>query len=184
MGFAWRRWVNLHTIFALVVILAALYYAWRAPKRRYPFAGIKGLGVRLLKRRPRAKRQNKSEEKCRRIFEKLFRRPFKTVRPAFLKSPATGKNLELDGFCADVRTPLGQGLAFEYDGVQHAKYKPHFHRGGPREFIYQQKKDTYKDVRCREKGILLIRIPHFVPSEELERYIRGKLIRAGVPFYP
>ena len=118
---------------------------------------------------------NKHEERCREIFQRIYGRQFKSVRPKWLENPVTGKNLELDGYCPETRTPLGKGLAFEYDGVQHSKYNKHFHRGGPDEFIYQCKKDSWKNIRCKQEGVFLVRIPHFVAYGDLERYITNKL---------
>ena len=92
----------------------------------------------------------------------------------------TKKCLELDGFNPDIATPRGRGLAFEYDGVQHAKYSPYFHRGGAQDFVYQQKRDTWKDLKCREMGIMLIRIPHNLVPEDFEGYIRQTLRQTGV----
>jgi hypothetical protein len=97
-----------------------------------------------------------------------------------LKNPTTGKNLELDGFAPNIRTPMGVGLAFEYDGRQHSEYTPHFHSGGPDEFVYQAKKDFWKDRQAKERGVMLIRIPHEVAFTDLERYIRMKLAKARV----
>jgi hypothetical protein len=181
----YRKWVNFHTFFAVAVILAAIFYAWKAPKQKYPFTGISSLGVRSAltktKKTPKkAKRVNKTEEKCRRIFESLFQHPFPSVRPPFLENPVTKKCLELDGFNPYIETPLGTGLAFEYDGVQHSKYSPYFHRGGPQDFVYQQKRDTWKDLKCRSMGILLIRIPYNVVPEDLKTYIRRTLHDKGV----
>lgn len=119
----------------------------------------------------------KSEERCREIFEGIFKCEFISIRPDWLKNPRTGLNLELDGFNADVKTPIGKGLAFEYDGEQHAKYNRHFHGGDPTKFVNQVKNDAWKSKRCHELGILLIRIPHTVPREELDRYIVQELQR-------
>lgn len=122
---------------------------------------------------------NKHEERCREIFQNIFRRPFPSCRPSFLKNPSTGRNLELDGFCPSIvsRTHPG-GIAFEYDGIQHAKYSPHFHRNGPSDFLAQVKRDRYKTSVCARRGILLIRIPHFVPFGRLEEYIRDRIRRS------
>lgn len=130
--------------------------------------------------KPEARKRsgNKSEERCRDIFEEIFRYPFPSVRPSWLKNPATGRNLELDGLCDKIPTPIGYGIAFEYDGVQHAQYG-HFH-ASPSDFIYQTKKDNYKTLRCKEEGILLVRIPHTVAFEDLERYIRWQLEKKKV----
>ena len=88
--------------------------------------------------------------------------------------------MELDGFNSDIKTPLGNGLAFEYDGKQHSTYVPHFHKNGVKEFEYQVAKDTWKDEKCKENKILLIRIPHFVAFYDLDRYIRMILKRKSM----
>ena len=102
----------------------------------------------------------------------------KKVHPNFLLYPETGRNLELDLFCPELK------LAFEIDGIQHNEYCPkYFHRirekkkntfktktlGNPyqiypgepqnnRLFVNQQNKDRFKDEKCKEEGIYLIRI--------------------------
>ena len=59
----------------------------------------------------------------------------------------------------------------------HSNYVPHFHKNGVQEFEYQVMKDTWKDEKCKEKGVMLIRIPHFVAFHDLERYIKMILKR-------
>lgn len=129
---------------------------------------------------PRGKRVNKFEEECRRIFEGIFNKKFVSIRPGWLKNPVTGSNLEIDGFNPDIVTPKGKGLGFEYDGEQHSRFNQHFHRGDVKAFEYQQVKDSFKDKVCREKGVLLIRIPHFIIFDDLEKYIRLELTRNGM----
>jgi hypothetical protein len=46
--------------------------------------------------------------------------------------------------------------------------------------VYQQKRDTWKDLKCRSMGILLIRIPYNVAPEDLDTYIRQTLRHKGV----
>ncbi len=190
---------NVDVIVAIIFIGIILYFilSERKKKQKYEFKGLSddkwnakhsaaaSLGeeyrpIFVKKDKKPQKRVNKHEERCREIFEGIFKKEFKSVRPKWLKNPATGRNLELDGYNADVQTPLGEGLAFEYDGVQHAKFG-HFH-GSPEDFEYQVKKDTYKDMLCKEHNIMLIRIPHFVHYNDLERYIVDKLKRMKV--YP
>lgn len=127
----------------------------------------------LQRRKPKRKKVLKHETKCREIFEKIFHKSFPSIRPSFLKNPATKQNLELDGYCESLK------LAFEYDGSQHSQYNPHFHKNGKQEFIYQVAKDDYKSKKCKLEGIDLVRIPHFVHFENLEEYIRKELKRIG-----
>ena len=44
--FRYRKWVNFQTLFVAIVIVVAIYYAWKSPKQKFPFKGISGLGVR------------------------------------------------------------------------------------------------------------------------------------------
>ena len=119
------------------------------------------------------------EEKCRKIFQELFKKEFRSVRPDWLKNLWTYQNLELDGYNPDIVTPLGKGLAFEYDGVQHSRFTPLFH-SCVGDFEYQVMKDSLKDEMCRDEGVLLIRIPHYVCYWHLKPFIIGKLIMKGV----
>ena len=119
------------------------------------------------------------EEKCRKIFQELFKKEFKSVRPDWLKNLWTYQNLELDGYNPDIVTPIGKGLAFEYDGVQHSRFTPLFH-SCVGDFEYQVMKDSLKDEMCRDEGVILIRIPHYVCYWDLKPFIIGKLIMKGV----
>ena len=110
----------------------------------------------------------KHEEKCRQILERIFHKPFPSVRPDWLKSPMTGKNLELDCYNQELR------IALEYNGRQHYVYTPYFHKTR-RDFHAQVHRDNWKRKRCRERGIHLIEIPYTVPENELEAFIRRKL---------
>ena len=119
------------------------------------------------------------EENCRKIFQELFKKEFKKVRPDWLKNLWTYQNLELDGYNPDVVTPLGKGLAFEYDGAQHSRFTPLFHSCAE-DFEYQVMKDSLKDEMCRDEGVLLIRIPHYIPYCHLKPFIIGRLVIEGV----
>ena len=116
------------------------------------------------------------EEKCRKIFQELFKKEFRSVRPDWLKNLWTYQNLELDGYNPDVIT---NGLAFEYDGVQHSRFTPLFH-SCVGDFEYQVMKDSLKDEMCKDEGVLLIRIPHYVCYWHLKPFIIGKLVMKGV----
>lgn len=118
----------------------------------------------------------KHETRCRIIMENLFRSPFVSVRPDFLKYDKTGKNLELDMFNSDLM------IALEYDGVHHRKFTEFFHKS-EQDFLDQQDRDQYKEERCKELGITLIRVPDTVKYEDLEQYIRGELDKKGIFYY-
>jgi hypothetical protein len=185
----WTKYVlNIDTMAAIAVLLVVLYFIFTSKRRKYKFDIPDGSGhspsrssKRKDKGRTRRRRKlNKSEEECRKIFQREFKSRFKSVRPKWLKNPVTGRNLELDGYNPKIVTPIGTGLAFEYDGQQHSKYVPHFHPGGPDEFEYQVTKDSWKDKTCKKRGVMLIRIPHFVAFPDLTRYIKAELKRRGV----
>lgn len=186
----WYSFINVDSIVVFILVCLTLYFLLtrKRPKKKYDFLGfVVTEGVEdnenifsLPKKKKKKKKINKHEERCREIFQNIFNLTFKSVRPDWLKNPATGRNLELDGFCPTIKTSMGTGLAFEYDGIQHAQYTKHFHQSGPQEFIYQDRKDAYKSKMCKEKGIMLIRISHKVIYEDLERYIRDQLRFKGL----
>lgn len=186
----WTEWfkyyvLNIDSIIAICVFSAAIYFIITQKRKKCKFLGLGALNKKPTKKTAKKKKGkkkiNKHEEECRRIFQELYGKQFKSVRPDWLRNPTTGKNLELDGFCSSIETPKGMGLAFEYDGEQHSKFNSHFHKKGPDEFVYQVKKDTWKDLKCRERGVALVRIPHFVAYTDLRRYIIHELERQKIP---
>jgi hypothetical protein len=195
----WKEWfkyyfLNIDAVIAMCIFAAVVYFLITQKRKKCKFMGLNGdiktgkkkkvrktgKAKKVGKKNTRGVKLNKHEEECRRIFQELYGKRFKSVRPEWLRNPVTGKNLELDGFCPDIETSKGVGLAFEYDGEQHSKFNSHFHRGGPDEFVYQVKKDTWKDMKCKERGVTLIRIPHFVAFTDLRRYIIHELERQKV----
>jgi hypothetical protein len=101
--------------------------------------------------------RGRREEECRRIIENITGKPFIKVRPKFLKYPPTGKNLELDGYNEELK------MAFEYNGEQHYKFCPFFHKSY--EDLYKQRDhDFFKKQKCAEYGIKLITIPYTVKN--------------------
>ena len=117
----------------------------------------------------------KHETRCRIIMENLFKVPFISVRPDFLKYDKTGKNLELDVYNEDLK------LALEYDGVHHRKFTEFFHKT-EQDFYDQQDRDKFKEEKCKELGIILIRVPDTVKFEDLETYIKGELDKRGIVY--
>jgi len=105
----------------------------------------------------------RSEQACREIFESNLLEKFPNVRPKFLGG------LELDGYCEKLN------IAFEYNGIQHYEYIPHFHRKGIEQFHAQQTRDRKKYKLCAERGVKLIIIPYHVGDcykpQDLETFI-------------
>jgi hypothetical protein len=90
----------------------------------------------------------RSEQLCRGIFEEHYNAKFPNKKPKFLKG------LELDGYNEELN------IAFEYNGRQHYKYIPYFHKNGEQDFIEQQERDRRKYRICAKKNIKLILIPY------------------------
>jgi len=160
----------------LILIIAITYIVLCAIKnwgRKYSYIGI---------RRDLIRKDLTKEERCRIIFENIFGVSFERCRPNFLKNPKTGKNLELDGYNSTIITPLGMGLAFEYNGEQHYTYVPKFHKS-PEDLIDQQERDRLKVALCKKNKVLLITIPYNIPISDLESYIKRKIYLEGVYYY-
>jgi hypothetical protein len=105
------------------------------------------------------------EIECRRVLEMLFKKPFNKDRPNFLKNNVnTGANLELDCVNYDVR------LACEYNGAQHYKYIPHFHKN-KEAFLNQKYRDEMKRNLCEKNNITLIEVPYTIKVSDIQRYI-------------
>ena len=182
-------------MFFMGVVIAIIYFAFFSKNKKKPFQQLEefaseilgasrttGVPSNIIKKSKKPRKLNKHEERCREIFEGIFGVEFKSCRPEWLENPVTHKNLELDGFSPLIKTKIGKGLAFEYDGQQHARFTPRF-QSHPDEFVYQCKKDSWKDLRCKEEGILLIRIPSFVAFQDLERFIKQKIRKQGLGKY-
>lgn len=96
--------------------------------------------------------RKRSENAARKIIEEYYNKPFKTIRPEWLKNPKTNRNLELDGYNEELK------LGFEYNGLQH--YEPVKAWGGEKKYLDLVEKDKLKASKCEELGIKLIIIPY------------------------
>lgn len=102
---------------------------------------------------------NIREEICRFIFETMFKQKFYSIRPDWLKNIKTGRNLELDGYCSELK------LAFEYDGEYHYQQI--------RNSCTEKVKilDEMTNKLCKDNGIVLIRIPYYTKNNDFQSYI-------------
>lgn len=102
------------------------------------------------------------ENRCRLVFEKIFKGEFKRVRPRWLCN-AIGHRLELDGFNEELK------LAFEYQGEYHYRPIKWFNKSRSLEEI--RKLDDLKKEICILKGVNLIEIPYWIKDKELREHI-------------
>ena len=118
----------------------------------------------------RPPQESKGEIECRRVLEKLFKKPFPKARPDFMRNPVTSGpegdfNLELDCYNPELR------LAVEYNGVQHYKYIPFMHGNNRAAFQNQKYRDYVKKDLCQKNGVKLIEVPYTVKIGDIENYI-------------
>jgi len=109
----------------------------------------------------------KREYLCRRILEKHYKKHFPSCRPDFLKNPKTKRNLELDGYNKKLK------LAFEYNGIQHYKFTPKFHKS-IQDLEKQQERDRLKQQLCKKHGIKLIVVSYKILDKDLKKYLLKK----------
>ncbi len=170
------KWIARCILLFFLLIFFYFLYRHKTKRLNNKFVGIGDfkLGstpiIDLIKPhfKSKHKRINKTEEKCRRIIQKIYGTPFPSIRPDFLKSPRTHRNLELDCYNANL------GIALEYNGKQHYTYCPHFHKS-KKDFYSQVHRDDWKRKKCREMGIKLIEIPYWIEEHKLEEYITNEL---------
>jgi hypothetical protein len=115
-------------------------------------------------------KESSGEKECRRVLQKIFNKPFKNCRPDFLLNPVTGGrfNLELDCYEESLK------LAVEYNGVQHYKFIPYFHKN--KEAFYNQKyRDDMKQRLCKDNRVNLIEVPNTIQVSNIEEFLRKNL---------
>lgn len=109
------------------------------------------------------------ENVMRDALERMFGKPFPTVRPRFLRNPASGWPLELDAYNADLK------LAAEFNGIQHRVYPNPYHTNR-RDFQAQQQRDQLKVELCELHGVKLVVVPDTVCRDDIEEYLKLQLI--------
>ena len=111
------------------------------------------------------------ERITRAFFEQLFDGKFTSCRPDWLKVES-GRNLELDGYCASRK------LAFEHQGMHHYEAG---HYGETKSNSKKRKGhdvfkfDQIKRQRCEERGVTLIEVPELpklLKIHDLKEHIR------------
>ncbi len=93
---------------------------------------------------------------------------FKKERPDWLINPETGRRLELDGYCPELK------IAVEYNGKQH--YDSESFGIGPEGLKKQLNRDNIKVKMCNSRKICLLRIPYTVPLEKIPLAVYSRLL--------
>jgi len=158
----------------VILILCGLlvYYFLFSGNSTVPYIGLAASQFRGSPRFKEKKEKSKGEGKCRQVLQTIYGKHFPSTRPYFLKSPETGKNLELDCYNPDLK------IAVEYHGQQHYKHIPHFHKT-ENDFINQQRRDQWKKKTCEDLGICYIEVPYTVKLHEIYNYIYTELKMRG-----
>lgn len=94
----------------------------------------------------------------------------KTRQEPWLKVGKRGYLLELDFYCEELC------IAVEYNGAQHYRFVPHFHKS-QQSFRDQQRRDKAKAKACERHSVSLIVVPHTTTDGRADFSIRKRNIR-------
>lgn len=176
----WEKW-GFEIVLGLSVFVIIVYALCRIGKKgrwsqsySYTPGMLSGKGNKN-KRANNNRGDSRGELECRRVLENIFKTPFSKSRPDFLRNPVTGNvhNCELDCYNAELK------LAVEYNGQQHYRYVPHFHRN--KDAFYNQKyRDQWKRRVCEDNGITLIEVPYTVKIPDIRDYLLKNLRQLGL----
>lgn len=110
------------------------------------------------------------------ILEYLNNNCIKYIRQYCIEIPT---NINSSGFAqCDFYLP-DYNTIIEYNGEQHYKYTPYFHRGGLLDFERQQKRDNYIRNYCKKESINLIEIKYTQDFNDIQSILKDKLAVAA-----
>ena len=113
------------------------------------------------------------QEYTRFVFQQLTGKRFPLRRDLdWLRNDKTGEFLELDGYNEEL------GVAFEYDGAQHAKRVEQWQDEA--EHDEQKRRDDLKDALCEKNKVALIRVGHDLRIGEIEAHVVAELRKKGL----
>ena len=116
---------------------------------------------------PHCNSQSYKEAKFREMMESIIGKPFKKVRPTWLRNKK-GNRMEIDGFNEELM------MGFEFQGRQHFEYIPYWHKTKEK-FEYDQKADEYKRKILLDKGIKMWYPSYKLNLSEFEIFINSFL---------
>jgi hypothetical protein len=109
-----------------------------------------------------------SENKCRAAMEDIFGYQFPKHKDDSLRNRKTGRKMELDGFCAELK------LTFEHHGILHFTQVKHFGKG--KDLADIQRRDAAKTAWCKKSGITQIIFIRLDLAKDAEAYLK-KIIK-------
>lgn len=160
--------------FDLLIILSIFFliiYAFCRMGKKGTFSTPESIFSQSLSpKKKKVVKDSKGEIICRNYLEKRFNLEFPKIRPDFLRNPVTGGdyNLELDCYNDQLK------LAVEYNGIQHYKFSPFFHKNNEA-FLNQKYRDEMKRYKCKEQNIKLIEVPYTIPHQKIEEFLETEL---------
>ena len=158
----------------IFMVLIFIYRYFKGEKGSYDANRYKRREIPISSTPKRAPpKTSKGEIACKEALHQIFRKPFRKERPHFLKNPVTSDemndyNLEIDCYNDELK------IGVEYNGVQHYKYTPFFHKN-KEAFFNQKYRDEIKRTMCKENNILLIEVPYTVSNDMIYDFILNKL---------
>lgn len=161
-----KQW-EFYVIISLIIILGIFIYNVINDKKgswSTTFVNNKNIIEDDILLRCKKNNDSKGEMICRQFLNKYFKKPFIKVRNLY--NPVTNQYLELDCYNSELN------LAVEYQGKQHYKYTPYFHKNFE-SFRNQQYRDELKRIFCKDLGITLIEVPYDV--KDIEKYLYNKI---------
>ncbi len=125
--------------------------------------------------------KSKGERTAKKIMEELYGVEFKTVRLPELRSPETGRNLEIDVYSDNVWVNgIRYKIGVEYNGLQHYVF-PNFTGQTVNEFKAQIRRDIFKIEAADFHGIYLITVPYTVKDKDMKEYIISMIPKNMLP---
>jgi hypothetical protein len=120
------------------------------------------------------------EEMSRYVISKMTGYNFEKIRLECLMNEETGRKLELDGYCNELK------MAFEYQGRYHKEIVDSY-KMTDLDLDKRKRYDKIKKQKCKENDIFLIEIPQFDKKfrpENLVSFIENKFIenKINIPY--
>lgn len=166
----WSKYGIYCIILGCLLVIFLIYYSKsQSSQDDYTYSFIKRDYTRSKRRGPF---ESKGERICKEVVEELFRKPFRKIRPNFLRNQKTRSNLEIDIFNDELQ------LGIEYNGKQHYEYTPYFHKDY-QAFLDQKERDEMKYSKCKERGINIIIVPHTIKETSIKSFIKDKVKELG-----